>query len=59
MQCRQPSHEGTGEIKLCRPVKEALRLRPSWIIVGEVRQEESLGPSSLCKSRATASRTAG
>jgi hypothetical protein len=40
MQCRQPSLEGTGEIKLRRLVKEALRMRPSRIIVGEVRQEE-------------------
>ena len=42
MQCRQPSLEGTGEIKLRRLVKEALRMRPSRILVGEVRQEESL-----------------
>jgi pilus assembly protein CpaF len=42
LQCRQPSLEGTGEIKLRRLVKEALRMRPSRIIVGEVRQEESL-----------------
>jgi energy-coupling factor transporter ATP-binding protein EcfA2 len=42
MQCRQPSLEGTGEIKLRRLVKEALRMRPSRMIVGEVRQEESL-----------------
>ncbi|WP_347813694.1 ATPase, T2SS/T4P/T4SS family [Allobranchiibius sp. GilTou38] len=42
MQCRQPSLEGTGEIPLRRLVKEALRMRPSRIIVGEVRQEESL-----------------
>ncbi|GAA1169942.1 ATPase, T2SS/T4P/T4SS family [Ornithinimicrobium humiphilum] len=42
MQCRQPSLEGTGEIPLRRLVKEALRMRPGRIIVGEVRQEESL-----------------
>ncbi|WP_235506764.1 CpaF family protein [Terrabacter sp. Root181] len=42
MQCRQPSLEGTGEVPLRRLVKEALRMRPSRIIVGEVRQEESL-----------------
>lgn len=42
LQCRQPSLEGTGEIKLRRLVKEALRMRPSRILVGEVRQEESL-----------------
>jgi pilus assembly protein CpaF len=42
MQCRQASLEGTGEIALRRLVKEALRMRPSRLIVGEVRQEESL-----------------
>lgn len=42
LQCRQPSLEGTGEIPLRRLVKEALRMRPSRILVGEVRQEESL-----------------
>jgi pilus assembly protein CpaF len=33
MQCRQPSLEGTGEVPLRRLVKEALRMRPSRIIV--------------------------
>lgn len=42
MQCRQASLEGTGEIPLRRLVKEALRMRPNRIVVGEVRQEESL-----------------
>ncbi|MFC5984292.1 CpaF family protein [Knoellia sp. GCM10027209] len=42
MQCRQPSLEGTGEVPLRRLVKEALRMRPSRIVVGEVRQAESL-----------------
>ncbi len=42
MQCRQPSLEGTGEVPLRRLVKEALRMRPSRILVGEVRQAESL-----------------
>ncbi len=42
MQCRQPSLEGTGEIPLRRLVKEALRMRPSRIVVGEVREAESL-----------------
>jgi len=42
MQTRQASLEGTGEIRLRRLVKEALRMRPDRIIVGEVRQEECL-----------------
>ncbi|GAB3682564.1 CpaF family protein [Angustibacter aerolatus] len=42
LQCRQASLEGTGEIGLRRLVKESLRMRPSRIVVGEVRQEESL-----------------
>jgi pilus assembly protein CpaF len=41
MQCRQPSLEGTGDIPLRRLVKEALRMRPDRIIVGEVREAES------------------
>lgn len=42
MQCRQSSLEGTGEVPLRRLVKEALRMRPDRIIVGEVREAESL-----------------
>ncbi|WP_181273222.1 CpaF family protein [Brevibacterium oceani] len=42
MQCRQPSLEGTGEVTLRALVKEALRMRPTRIIVGEVREAESL-----------------
>lgn len=42
MQTRQANLEGTGEISLRRLVKEALRMRPSRIIVGEVREAESL-----------------
>jgi len=42
MQTRQANLEGSGEIPLRRLVKEALRMRPSRLIVGEVRQEECL-----------------
>ena len=42
MQTRQAGLEGTGEIKLRHLVKEALRMLPSRIVVGEVRSEECL-----------------
>lgn len=42
MQCRQPNLEGSGEISLRRLIKEALRMRPDRIIVGEVREAEAL-----------------
>ena len=66
MQCRQPSLEGTGEIPLRRLVKEALRMRPSRIVVGEVRQAESLdllialnsGLPGMCTIHANSAREA-
>lgn len=66
MQCRQPSLEGTGEIPLRRLVTEALRMRPSRIIVGEVRQAESLdllialnsGLPGMCTIHANSAREA-
>lgn len=66
LQCRQPSLEGTGEVPLRRLVKEALRMRPSRIIVGEVRQEESLdllialnsGLPGMCTVHANSAREA-
>lgn len=42
MQTRQANLEGTGEISMRRLVKEALRMRPSRVIVGEVREAEAL-----------------
>ena len=41
LQCRQPILEGTGEVPLRRLVKEALRMRPDRLIVGEVREAEA------------------
>jgi pilus assembly protein CpaF len=42
MQTRQPNLEGKGEISLRRLIKESLRMRPSRLIVGEVREAEAL-----------------
>ncbi len=66
MQTRQPNLEGTGEIRLRRLVKEALRMRPDRIIVGEVRQEECLdllialnsGLPGMCSLHANSAREA-
>ena len=61
MQNRQPHLEGAGEIPLRRLVSEALRMRPSRIVVGEVRQEECLdlthhGSTHAGQRRSTPSR---
>jgi pilus assembly protein CpaF len=66
MQTRQPNLEGSGEIPLRRLVKEALRMRPSRLIVGEVRQEECLdllvalnsGLPGMCTLHANSAREA-
>lgn len=66
LQTRQASLEGTGEIPLRRLIKEALRMRPSRLVVGEVRQEEALdllvamnaGMPSMCSVHANGSREA-
>src|SRR4051794_36317586 len=42
LQCRQPSLEGGGEVTLRRLIKEALRMRPDRLVVGEVREAEAL-----------------
>jgi pilus assembly protein CpaF len=66
MQCRQPSLEGTGEVPLRRLIKEALRMRPNRLVVGEVRQAESLdllialnsGLPGMCTLHANSAREA-
>lgn len=66
LQTRQPSLEGTGEIPLRRLIKEALRMRPSRLVIGEVRQEEALdllvamnaGMPSMCSIHANGAREA-
>jgi len=42
MQARQANLEGVGEITLRRLVRESLRMRPTRLVIGEVRQAEAL-----------------
>lgn len=66
LQCRQPSLEGTGEISLRRLIKESLRMRPDRLVVGEVREAESLdllialnsGIPGMCSLHANSARDA-
>jgi pilus assembly protein CpaF len=66
LQTRQAGLEGTGEITLRDLVKESLRMRPSRVIVGEVRAEECLdlllalnaGVPGMCTLHANSARQA-
>ena len=66
MQTRQAGLEGTGAITLRDLVKESLRMRPSRVIVGEVRAEECLdlllalnaGLPGMCTLHANSAREA-
>ena len=42
MQTRPPRPEGDSEIGLRELVRQALRMRPSWLVIGEVRGAEAL-----------------
>ncbi|CAN5426959.1 ATPase, T2SS/T4P/T4SS family [soil metagenome] len=66
LQTRQSGLEGNGEIRLRDLVKESLRMRPSRMIVGEVRAEECLdlllalnaGLPGMCTLHANSAREA-
>jgi pilus assembly protein CpaF len=66
MQTRQANLEGTGEISLRHLVREALRMRPQRMVVGEVRQQECLdllialnsGIPGMCTVHANSAREA-
>ncbi|MEY3149254.1 MAG: hypothetical protein RL029_528 [Actinomycetota bacterium] len=42
MQTRSASLDGVGEVSIRKLIKEALRMRPSRLIIGEIREAESL-----------------
>lgn len=42
LQTRAANLDGVGEISIRRLIKEALRMRPSRIVIGEIREAESL-----------------
>ncbi|MFC6287872.1 CpaF family protein [Nocardioides sp. GCM10027113] len=66
LQTRQSGLEGTGEVTLRTLVKESLRMRPSRVIVGEVRAEECMdlllalnaGLPGMCTLHANSAREA-
>jgi pilus assembly protein CpaF len=66
LQTRQANLEGSGEVPLRRLVTEALRMRPSRLVVGEVRQAECLdlllamnaGLPAMCTLHANSAREA-
>ena len=66
LQTRQSGLEGTGEITFRDLVKESLRMRPSRVIVGEVRAEECIdlllalnaGLPGMCTIHANSAREA-
>ena len=66
MQTRQAGLEGTGEVTLRDLVRETLRMRPSRVIVGEVRSQECLdllialnsGLPGMCTIHANSAREA-
>jgi pilus assembly protein CpaF len=66
MQTRQTNLEGKGEVTLRRLIRESLRMRPSRLVVGEVREAEALdllialnsGLPGLCTIHANSSQDA-
>ncbi|GIG28261.1 CpaF family protein [Cellulomonas marina] len=66
LQTRSANLEGEGEIPLRRLVKEALRMRPDRLVVGEVREAEALdllialnaGLPAMCTLHANSAREA-
>ena len=66
LQTRQSNLEGKGEVTLRRLIRESLRMRPSRLVVGEVREAEALdllialnsGLPGLCTIHANSSQDA-